>query len=81
MRIALLLLLSSGLLGQTVSTIQPREDGLWLVFSNTPPQWTLEQTADLFTWHHVLSGSTTSSIVEVKIKSGMEAVFLRVRPL
>jgi hypothetical protein len=80
MRILLLFLLLPCLAAfATVSTIINRPDGMWLVFSNTPPNWTLEQTGDLYTWHHVLSGSTTSSIVECRIKSGMEAIFFRIK--
>ena len=63
-----------------ISIIDTREDGMWLIFSNTPPNWILEQTADLYTWHHILTGSTTNSIIEFRIKSGMEAIFFRVRP-
>lgn len=66
--------------GEIISRIETREDGMWLVFSNTPPRWILEQTGDLYTWHHVLTGSTTNTIIEFRIKSGMEAIFFRVRP-
>ncbi len=79
----LLLVASAGaatLLADPITTIQPRPDGLWLVFSNTPPRWTLEQTEDLSTWHHVVTGSTTNMIVEIRIQSGMEAIFWRLRP-
>jgi hypothetical protein len=64
---------------QTVTTIETRPDGIWLVFSNTPAHWTLEQTEDLFTWNHMLTGSMTNWLIEIRVRSRMEAMFYRVR--
>lgn len=66
----------------TDSRIEPRPDGLWLVFSNTPANWVLERTDDLYRWETVLegkSGFTTNCLIEFRIKSGIEAAFYRVR--
>lgn len=66
----------------TDSRIETRPDGLWLVFSNTPSNWVLERTDDLYRWEPVLearAGFTTNCLIEFRIKSGIEAAFYRVR--
>ena len=69
----------------TESRIETRPDGLWLDFSNCPPQWRLEWTGDLATWEPILESREgwrvgwTNTVIEFRIRSGFEAAFYRVR--
>ena len=76
-----LLFVISKLLAAPSIFVQTRQDGIWLVYSNTPTRWSLQHSTNLWDWSPMLEGRTNMDRVEVQLKSGMEMIYYRLQEL
>ena len=80
--LAITLAISASLATATDVSINRRADGVWLTFSNLPPQWSIQSSNDLTNWFTQVSGTVrTNGYVEFILRPDGGAQFWRVLPV